>query len=427
MKKIVCAPEGYKFAAGQPSDLEIVLYGHTHSMGRGAVGAAVPSDIRHHKLEPMPRAWDLLSIALSVVAADMGARRDDSPDGWTRQLDLCVAVSDPLFWTTQRDLVKQQLQFLTTDIWNVSFLGGGLHIVPAKSTVKPEQDCVVLLSGGLDSLAGTIDLVKARGRNPYAVSQVSLGDKEKQKLFASTIGGGLAHLQLNHNAKCPGRNERSQRARSFVFLAYGVLVATALKRYREGESVTLYVCENGFISINPPLTVSRLGSLSTRTTHPVYIRLVQQLLNNAGLRVTLENPYQFTTKGEILRGCIDQPFLREYAHTSTSCGRYARCGYRHCGRCLPCLIRRAAFHAWGVKDKTHYIYADLSRNDKDHARYEDVRSAAMAVAIAKAEGLSNWAGPALSTALLGEAAPYKEVVGRGLDEVAAFLKAVGVT
>lgn len=427
MKKIVCAPEGFDFAAGQPSDLQIVLYGHTHEMGRGAVGATVRSVIEHRKLEPASRAWDLLSIALSVVAADIGVRRYDSPDGWTRQLDLRVAVSDPVFWTTQRDLLNQQLRFLTTDIWNVSFVKGDLQLVPAKSTVKPDQDCVVLLSGGLDSLVGTIDLVKACGRNPYAVSQVSLGDKPKQKLFASRIGGGLTHLQLNHNAECPGRNERSQRARSIVFLAYGVLVATALKRYDEGEFVTLYVCENGFISINPPLTVSRLGSLSTRTTHPVFIRFFQQLLHNAGLRVTIENPYQFMTKGEMLKGCRDQPFLRDYAHTSTSCGRYARNGYNHCGRCLPCLIRRAAFHAWGVKDKTHYIYADLSRDDKDHACYDDVRSAAMAVAAARAEGLSNWVGPALSTALLGDATSYKEVVGRGLDELAAFLKAVGVT
>lgn len=426
MKKIICAPEGFDFVARQPGDLQIVLYGHTYERGRGEIGATVRNVIQHRKIEPVPRAWDLLSIALSVVAADIGVQRNDSPDGWTRQLDLRVAVSDPDFWTTQRDLLNQQLRFLTTDIWNVSFLEGGLQFVPAKSTIKPDQDCVVLLSGGLDSLVGTIDLVKAHGRNPYVVSQVSQGDKQKQSFFASRIGGGLAHLQLNHNAECPGLNERSQRARSIIFLAYGVLMATALKQYNEGKPVMLYVCENGFISINPPLTVSRLGSLSTRTTHPVFIRLFQQLLNNAGLRVTVENPYQFMTKGEMLKNCTDQPFLRKYAHTSTSCGRYARNGYTHCGRCLPCLIRRAAFYAWGAKDKTKYIYTNLSRNDKDHARYDDVRSAAMAVATVREEGLSKWAGPALSTALLGDVTSYNEVVRRGLDELAAFLKAVGM-
>ena len=191
--------------------------------------------------------------------------------------------------------------------------------------------------------------------------------------------------------------------------------------------MTLYVCENGFISINPPLTDGRLGSLSTRTTHPAFLGLFQDLLDRAGLRMKLENPYQFHTKGEMLTGCADQAFLRKYAHTSTSCGRYARNGYRHCGRCLPCLIRRAAFRAWGVPDQTHYVYADLSRDDERHARYDDVRSSAMAVASASVDGLSAWAGPSLSTALLGNATPYRDVLGRGLNELGSFLKAEGVT
>ena len=53
-------------------------------------------------------------------------RRDDSPDGWTRQLELEVAVSDPAFWTAQSDLLNDMLRFLTTDIWNVSFMEGGV-------------------------------------------------------------------------------------------------------------------------------------------------------------------------------------------------------------------------------------------------------------------------------------------------------------
>lgn len=425
--RIVCAPEDYKLAAPAGADLNVLLYGHADGPDTAAVGATARHIIQHRKLEPAARAWDLLSIALSVVAADTAARRDESPDGWTRQLDLHVAAGDPAFWTAQRDLLTRQLGFLTTDIWNIAFLDGGVQPAPPKAPTRPEQDCIVLLSGGLDSLIGAIDLVKEHGKNPYAVSQVSMGDKQKQSFFASSIGSGLAHLQLNHNVDCPGQNERSQRARSIVFLAYGVLAATALKRYHDGGRVTLYICENGFISINPPLTGARLGSLSTRTTHPFYIQLFQELLDAAGLRVTLQNPYQFATKGEMLGACANQAFLQKYAHTSTSCGRYARNGYKHCGRCLPCLIRRAAFDSWGVKDRTTYVFAKLSRDDKDHARYDDVRSAAMAVAAAKAEGLSTWAGPALSTVLLGDAAPYKDVVGRGLDELAAFLKAAGVT
>ena len=86
---------------------------------------------------------------------------------------------------------------------------------------------------------------------------------EKQDEFASLIGGGLSHLRLNHNAHVPDPEDMpSQRARSIAFMAYGVLSATSLDRYHSGERITLYLCENGFISINPPLTDMRLGSLS---------------------------------------------------------------------------------------------------------------------------------------------------------------------
>ena len=284
----------------------------------------------------------------------------------------------------------------------------------------------MLLSGGLDSLVGAIDIVGADGRNPYAVSQIARGDKAKQQRFASAIGGGLPHLQLNHNAKHQGGGDNSQRARSVVFLAYGVLVATALARYRDGGEVTLYVCENGFISLNPPLTGSRLGSLSTRTTHPYFFSLFQQLIHTAGIRVQLTNPYQFRTKGEMLRECSDQALLRQHASFTTSCGRYLRHGYKHCGRCLPCLIRRAAFHASSLPDGTPYVHEDLAQDDDDHARHDDVRSAAMAAAAVETEGVSNWAGPALSTALLGDAAPYAGTVSRGISELGTFLKAAGV-
>ena len=422
--RIVCVPEDYDTVVPPPCDLNVVLYGRTDNSDIGSIGATVRNVIQQCQLQPEIRAGDLLSIALSITAADTAARRNESPDGWTRQLDLHVAVSDPTFWNSQTDLLVRQLKFLTTDIWSITFLAGGVHPVPQKAIFKPDQDCVVLLSGGLDSLIGTINLVNAAGKVPYAVSQIPRGDKQTQISFASMIGGGLTHLQLNHNFRSPGQNELSQRARSFIFLAYGVLAATALARYHDGEEITLYVCENGFISINPPLTGARLGSLSTRTTHPIFISLFQQLLNNAGLRVKLENPYQFHTKGEMLQHCVDQAFLKKYAPTSTSCGRYAR-RYKHCGRCLPCLIRRSAFYTWGVTDQTEYAYADLSQDDPNHARHDDVRSAAMAVATAKTDGISQWAASSLSTVLLDNVTAYQDVVGRGLHELEFFLRASG--
>jgi 7-cyano-7-deazaguanine synthase in queuosine biosynthesis len=424
--RVVSAPLTHGFGRRASNDLEIVLYSQADRETRGAAGSGITDVIRRLKPKPDPRAWDLLSIALSVIAADTGVRRNESPDGWTRQIDLCVAVADPAFWTSQSQLIDQQFRFLTNDVWRCTFSDGGLLPAPPRSPTLPNEECVALLSGGLDSLVGVLDLVTREKRRPYVVSQVSQGDKETQASFAANIGGGLRHLQLNHNANCPGENERSQRARSLIFLAYGVLAATAVRQYHKGQTVTLYVCENGFISINTPLTTGRLGSLSTRTTHPFFLRLFQKLLDAAGLHVQVENPYQFRTKGEMLAQCADQDFLHRHARQATSCGRFARNGYKHCGRCTPCIVRRAAFQAWGETDRTVYVYRDLSRDSDDYARFDDVRSMAMAIAQVREEGLDGWLGTNLSTALLGDVAPYRQTVERGLQELGSFFDAMGV-
>ena len=422
--KIVCAPSE-RLGSLATADLEIVLYAHADKATRGAAGASIIRAIRRTGLDPHPRAWDLLSIALAVVGADTSVSRDSSPDGWTREIDLTIAVSDPSFWDSQNNLIEQQLRFLTTDRWTVCFTDGGISPQTAANAVLPDEDSVSLLSGGLDSLVGAIDLV-SNGRRPMVVSQVAQGDKEKQTLFASAIGGGLRHLQLNHDANGPSANERSQRARSIVFLAYAVLAASSLLCYHEGQEIPVYVCENGFIAINPALTAARLGSLSTRTAHPVFLSLFQRLLDNASLRARIANPYSLKTKGEMLIGCADQVSLREYAATSTSCGRFARLGSRHCGRCVPCLIRRAAFHAWGAPDITGYRYANLAKRDSDHALFDDVRSAAIAVADVKSDGLDRWLGASLASSLIRDPDPYRDTVRRGIEELGSFFDAVGV-
>ncbi|HEX4407400.1 MAG TPA: Qat anti-phage system QueC-like protein QatC [Xanthobacteraceae bacterium] len=423
--RIICAPSDFAFSS-TPGDLDVVLYDRPKRKRQGSVGAAVRESMRRHKFAPALRAWDFTTIALSVMAADLAGQRDRSPDGWTREFDLHIAVADQPFWSTQVPLLEELLGFLTTDRWQLHFLTSGILPAPDREPVLPDCDSVVLLSGGLDSLVGAIDLV-SRGKKPFAVSQSVRGDEETQDEFAAAIGAGLQHIRLNHNADVPIPEAMpSQRARSIIFLAYGVMMATATARYHAGEPITLYLCENGFISINPPLTSARLGSLSTRTSHPFYLAKVQEVLRNAGLRVTIENPYQYKTKGEMLVDCFDQELLKVHAHLSTSCGRFRRFNYRHCGRCVPCLIRRAAFQRWGIADKTKYVFRKLSIDDKQHARSDDVRSAAMAVAMVEENGVEPLIGATLSFPVLGDVTALKAVVRRGVAELRAFLGVQGV-
>ncbi|MEO2218737.1 Qat anti-phage system QueC-like protein QatC [Chromobacterium vaccinii] len=420
--RLVCALEDFTF----PEDgaLNVVLYGQPGAVeegrsARASAGQAAKSAFLRAKYEAAPRAWDFLSIALSVITADLAGQRSESSDNWTREFDLTIAVADPVFWRTQAKSLEAALKFLSTDRWKLTFEEGGFQPPPPREPVRPTEDCVVLLSGGLDSLIGAIDLAAA-GRKPLAVSNIVRGDGDNQEAFAASIAGGLRHIPLNHNATPPWDKEPSQRARSLIFIAFGVLAATALQTYHDGAEVPFYVCENGFIAINPSLTGGRLGSLSTRTVHPEFLNRIREILAAADLRVQILNPYEHKTKGEMLKECRDQALLKALAVQSVSCGRYRVFNYKHCGRCVPCQVRRAAFLAWNEPDTTFYKFSPLGKYDAEHANFDDVRSVAMAVAEVGADGLNAWLGAALAYPKIGAVMPLRDLVDRGLKELAAL-------
>ena len=422
--RLVCGPPGFVSPDGE-GDLCVDLYAQPQSPGRACAGEAARRRILGAGLRCDQRAWDLLSVALSVVTADFAVLRSDSPDGWTREIELDIAVGDHTFWNHHAARFADALRFLTTDRWFLRFRAGGFSATVPSREQRPAADSVVLLSGGLDSLVGAIDLTDA-GHRPLAVSQVVRGNAHTQSHFAASVGG-IRHLSLSHACRTPADREPSQRARSLGFIAFGVLAATALARYREGAEIPLYVCENGFIALNPPLTGARIGSLTTRTTHPEFLGRIQAILDDAELRVRLENPYADKTKGEMLQRCANQPLLRAEASNSTSCGRFLRLGYRQCGRCIPCQIRRASFLAWGSPDMTDYLYDPIGNPGKDFSRYDDVRAVAIALAAVGARGVRAWLRNSVSSQFISNPPELISMVERAMAELRDFHLHVGVT
>jgi hypothetical protein len=63
------------------------------------------------------------------------------------------------------------------------------------------------------------------------------------------------------------------------------------RRQHAPSAVELFVCENGLIALNPPLTPRRIGSHSTRTAHPHFLANVQDILSASGLPIIIANPF----------------------------------------------------------------------------------------------------------------------------------------
>ncbi len=167
-----------------------------------------------------------------------------------------------------------------------------------------------------------------------------------------------------------GGNDNNTRSRSFLFIGYAIFVMTGIDNISE-----LLVPENGLIALNVPLEETRVGSFSTRTTHPFYLLLWNELLGGLELNLSVKNPFWSKTKGEMAAECKNKDVLYETMKLSFSCSspgkaRWKKLSPQHCGYCVPCLIRRAAMHkAFGI-DRT--IYTETSIYEMKSKHFEGV-------------------------------------------------------
>lgn len=424
MSKVFCGPKDL-IPNPRAADVEYFsMYGHDGLGDVCTVGSTLIDDIKAAGMSPGAAAWDFLSLALAVNAADHALERKDSPDGWTRTIELELALYEPGPFQAAAQSIQEALRFLTGDFWLLTFIEGGYPPPRPRSAVVHQADCVALLSGGLDSLVGAIDL-RAQGRDPVFVSHVARGDKDKQTQYAALLGRDGNHVQWNQNIwlKPQGREgEPSTRARSIVFFAFSGIAADHLAALNQVAQVDVYVPENGLISLNVPLNAGRVGSLSTKTTHPVFMHRLQGLWHLLGIPATLRLPYAAKTKGEMLQECADRDTLAAVGGSSTSCGRFGHYGLRHCGRCVPCMVRRASFLHAGLADTTAtYVYPDLNGAQRDQGA-DDVTALATAVLKVEEDGVRAFTAGQFSFAEPAHRRELEGVVERGLKELGALLR-----
>ncbi len=169
----------------------------------------------------------------------------------------------------------------------------------------------MFLSGGADSLIGAllsrsqltsdeghilVSHVGAKNLAPIqrevvaAIEQLFPGPEQVH------IPVGLRRRSRQIDGK-PFANEASSRSRSLLFLSLGLATASI-------NEIPLWIPENGFASLNPPLAPDRRGSLSTRTTHPAFLENLSTLLAGAGAHGIIQNPFAHLTKAEMFAEAV---------------------------------------------------------------------------------------------------------------------------
>jgi hypothetical protein len=386
-------------------------------------------------------AIDLMTIATGVTAADTFALRDKAADAWSRKMHLYIPVKDVQLWSTLSGRLISILNFLTGDQWGFTFFESSMELPKPISSGNAKErrnslkglNSVCLFSGGLDSAVGAIDILNGESQyKPLLVSHAYKGDGAKQEGIKSLLKSGFGELSYSIYPSLmdglKGKTDISMRGRSFNFLSMAVLGIVALRNANDDPSIsTIIVPENGYISINPPLTRRRIGSHSTRTTHPYFLSRLEELLKDAGFHVKFVNPYQFKTKGEMLAECKDQAAIQKAVPLSVSCSHWHRRNIQ-CGHCVPCLIRRASVHHAKFKNDAAYENQGLKFILKEFKTRDDLQSVQTAIIrLNKKKDYRAWLRQ--SGTLPKDADIRKKLestIKRGLAEVETFLEAAKV-
>ena len=274
--------------------------------------------------------------------------------------------------------------FLTGDVWAIRFEPRTREVVqirPRRRSVRRQPlfgAVASLFSGGLDSYIGAIDwLEEQRDDSLCLVSHYDGhvgGPKSDQRRTFAVLKNHYGHrinsIQMRVGIM-PAGPETTFRSRSLLFIAIGYCVATKL-----GANVPVIIPENGSISLNYPLNPSRRGSCSTRTTHPYFLSSLHSILETLGFERRLINPYEFSTKGEMVANCKNKGVLRDGALETVSCAKSGHVVHwdnrtaRACGRCIPCLFRRAALHVGGLDIEPYGI--DVCSSTRKEGRDDDL-------------------------------------------------------
>ena len=197
---------------GNPSGLNLNLHGASRNV--------------HLKIEDISRplvaniphvSADLLEVATYIYAADSASSRGGKTDAhmgarWRRNFRFVIPVRQPDLWSSNpvTSALVETISFLSDDNYEFEFrllekpppVEGYFEFSGEEARFAPDE--VILFSGGLDSLAGTVEVLVAHSKKVALVSHRS----------ATKIASAQKHLVAQRASYSDlGQPQRKPRSR----------------------------------------------------------------------------------------------------------------------------------------------------------------------------------------------------------------------
>ncbi|MFC1897598.1 7-cyano-7-deazaguanine synthase [Chloroflexota bacterium] len=294
---------------------------------------------------------DLLRVTSAIFATDLAFLRGEGEE-ITRTIELEIPVVNCALFDRLKEDITFILWHLSHDNWKLTF-SQKAGIPESDQPQAPEtNDKILLFSGGLDSFSAALQKGYA-GESLILVSHITANQiisgaqNELGNYLSAKFPGQFTRYAIRVNPIDKTRNgfpfpkirEDSQRTRTFLFITLAAILAR-----RKGIRNIIFLAENGQLALNVPLTAARISAFTTHTAHPTFLyRMGQFISSTLNYGITIENPFLYQTKAEIVRPIV-QHHEENSIGFSVSCwmSSHMRGTTNHCGRCIPCIIRRIA-------------------------------------------------------------------------------------
>ncbi|MFN5540022.1 MAG: hypothetical protein ACK481_08210 [Candidatus Melainabacteria bacterium] len=342
-------------------------------------------DFKKYIINKNDLAFDLLAIAIYVYIADRRTYRGNLystfDPNWNQELEFYVPVSKPSFWKQRkiRELLEEMFHFAIGHSYKFNFVKDEVNSkqlfiedIHQDQVEQLQCDCISLFSGGLDSLASTLDLLIENKKKPLLLAHETAG---KLKTYRNNI---FRELNQNFNElkkwelkiqskrleeEPKGKQESSQRSRSILYACLGLGFAKCL------NIKEVYLSDNGIVTFNLPSTESNKSTQLTRSTNPKLIELINSLSTQMwkDKAPQLENLLLWKTKADVVQKIIDYGYKKLVSQT-TSCVDTQFNSYEKpfCGECSQCFERRFAVELCSIDEIKKYKF-DIFKDSLDRS------------------------------------------------------------
>lgn len=288
-----------------------------------------------------------------------------------RKLNIMIPVFEPLKWNSISKEINKLANWVSGEQFNITFTQNRIkdfnNLLENFTLQLPNNHSVTLFSGGLDSLTGAFRNYKDNMESDYLgflnKSEEGTYQKNLQKFYLDIFSSQTEVKLIPKPVQ--KKNHLVQSTRSLLYLA----LAIAKAYYNDSNDVYLY--ENGILSLNPNIN----NRFTTKTTHPKTIYLYKGILRKLDIKILINHPFIFSTKGENINA-MNEEFKNQISSTFTcGSGRLKRQNIVHtgqCGVCIPCILRKISIAAYENEkyDTTYFFDYGTKYDDIEHSSYK---------------------------------------------------------